>query len=844
MKLRKAIKRIAALGAGATLVGATLMGAMAADLNEWPSPFISNGAFSGVLVVGDQAAAQDVIGVTDIATSLQFSATSGAGSADGVVVSVTGDAWKVGTSSKTLELSENPITGGYEQILDITNSIGSDELEALADGEVDNDKGTSPYLQYFNFYNVTGENVGYVYYVEDSDDDITADHLFIPSSAVIATYEVEFTTDFESDIGTGTSANLDDFEDETLTLIGQDFTIVKADRAAAERVKLTLMSGPILATLNEGETKTFKVNDKEYEVSVPIITDSGTIYTKLVINGEITNKLQEAGTEKLQDGTFIGIKDILPNEAGDVTLDQVEFYLGAEKVVLEDRNITALSAGSQKLEVNGVSINDVDVDIVGTDDASTTKISNIYINVTADDDFYIGAGEKLSEQMDEPGALFTSNWDITYEGLTSADIDEVSIKSSGSKEYQLRFMDSSGDQVKLPIAYGDSTTQVRLGDKNYNTSLSEGMSIHKKGYFVLTDSTEAVGERSTWALQYLGSDASSDTNPEIRFKNLGSGDPITKSYKVDGTTKIRLGGQDFLVQNTTLDTTDDFQIKIDLDGSGAIGTNDINITTKYGLVIGFDGYNETAAAAGSSAFNASTGVTEELKITFSTLDTNDYEDKAPTTLQFNATATTGSELRMTAIDALSSALLTPEDEDEVAYGYNTMGAFITFSSPSGSPNELRIDYPNKQRSPQVYVTAGITKVSSAATSGEAVTIARIEVGATKLASEVSDVGAQNVIAVGGPCANSVAAEVKGNPANCAEGYEAGVGLIELLDNGDNVALVVAGYSAVDTRNAAQVIASAADYSDDLVGTSVEVSKVGSTLTVAQPSADDAMTDAE
>jgi len=485
MKLRKAIKRIAALGAGATLVGATLMGAMAADLSEWPSPFISNGAFTGVLVVGDQAAAQDVIGVTDIATSLQFSATSGAGSADGTIVTVEGDAWKVGTTSKTLELSENPISQGFESIRNITDSITADELEALGDGEVDNDKGTSPYHQYFNFHTITGSQTGYVYYVED-DNDVTADYFIIPSSAVIVTYEVEFTTDFESDIETGTSSNLDDFEDETLNLIGEDFTIVKADRADDDSVKLTLMSGPVLATLNEGETKTFKINDKEYEVSVPIITDTGTIYTKLVINGEITNKLQEAGTEKLKDGTFIGIKSVLPNEAGDVTLDQVEFYLGAEKVVLEDTNIT-VNTGHKKLEINGVSLNDVDVHILGTDDASTTKISNILINITADDDFFVGVGEKLSEQMDEPEALFTTNWDIEYQGLTSADIDEISVKSSGSKEYVLRFMDGSGDLAKLSIAYTDAVGRVRMGEKSYNTSLQEGRLIKKKDSFVVTD---------------------------------------------------------------------------------------------------------------------------------------------------------------------------------------------------------------------------------------------------------------------------------------------------------------------------------------------------------------------
>ena len=57
MKVRKAIRAIAALGAGISMVGATIMGAMAANLSEYPAPFVQNGVFDGLIVVGDGAAA-------------------------------------------------------------------------------------------------------------------------------------------------------------------------------------------------------------------------------------------------------------------------------------------------------------------------------------------------------------------------------------------------------------------------------------------------------------------------------------------------------------------------------------------------------------------------------------------------------------------------------------------------------------------------------------------------------------------------------------------------------------------------------------------------------------------
>ena len=57
MKVKKAIRAIAALGAGISMVGATIMGAMAANLSQYPAPFVQNGVFDGLIEVGDGATA-------------------------------------------------------------------------------------------------------------------------------------------------------------------------------------------------------------------------------------------------------------------------------------------------------------------------------------------------------------------------------------------------------------------------------------------------------------------------------------------------------------------------------------------------------------------------------------------------------------------------------------------------------------------------------------------------------------------------------------------------------------------------------------------------------------------
>jgi len=73
----------------------------------------------------------------------------------------------------------------------------------------------------------------------------------------------------------------------------------------------------------------------------------------------------------------------------------------------------------------------------------------------------------------------------------------------------------------------------------------------------------------------------------------------------------------------------------------------------------------------------------------------------------------------------------------------------------------------------------------------------------KLASEITDISAQNIIAIGNPCDNPIV----GNFISCAEWeYQKGQAMIQLFPNGDNLALVIAGTTVEDTQRAATVLA--------------------------------------
>ena len=104
MRVRKAIQKIAAFGTGISMVGATLMGAMAADLGNYPSPFVKDGQFDAVIVVGDKAAAEDVVGAVDIGASLQFALATPATAVGGSAGNLQGDVVEIGEPSDMLEV--------------------------------------------------------------------------------------------------------------------------------------------------------------------------------------------------------------------------------------------------------------------------------------------------------------------------------------------------------------------------------------------------------------------------------------------------------------------------------------------------------------------------------------------------------------------------------------------------------------------------------------------------------------------------------------------------------------------------------------------------------------------
>ena len=838
MRFGKIMKKVMALGTGLTMIG----GAMAvADLSNYPSPFVKDGKFNGVMVIGDKADAKDVIGVSDIAVSLQFSATTAAGATTSDV-NVEGEAWQVQKgSTNVMELSENLETGetaNRESIATITSSSYIDEAELavlLASGTASNSKGDAPYEQRLYFEDDT---TGYVQYLEDRND-VTGDFLYFENGKQIARYELEFTSSLESDVddsagsATATGDYLTDIEDVEIVMLGKTYAVVQARRNSQKpgNITLTLMGGAAKDTMLEGETKTYTVDGSDYETTLDYVSST---QAKFTINGEATRLLQDGDTDKLSDDTTVGVSEILYQDyAGGI--HSATFFIGAQKLFIKDTDITDV-ASSNELQVDDETIDGSNAWVEGTDDSTTFKIDKIVVNMSADDDYYVPAGSKLSEnpEMDEPELLFTKSWDIEYQGLSDELVEEIQIKASGSDDYELEFVDGSGNKARFPLVHSPSGSVIKFGDNDDDLLVQENLTISKDDYFIMTDETDTNGERKSYALRYRGSDKITADNAVIKFDDLGSGDRIERSISVPSAgsvavgpddervgeiAQIKLGGGIFRVFNSSSTAVKDFDILIDLDASGTLDNEQVTLNTKYGAWVNI---------TNGTGVNGNENSAADVQVKIDTPNSDDYDDKAPNTLWFNISAS-GGEVRLTQMADQIFSYRAPEDDDKNTYTYTTMGAFVKRSAPTSDPQEVYVEYPQHQRLPRLYVTGeGASLTTTTATAGTAVVVNRIEVGATKLASEVNDIKAVNAILVGGPCANSATAEIMGNPADCAEGFEAGKGLIQLFENDGNVAMLVAGYSAADTRAAAKVISNSGDYT--LKGTKMQVTTATSSVT--------------
>jgi len=847
MKVRKAIKRIIALGTGLTMLGATVFGAVAADLGEYPSQFIEDGAFDGLMVVGAKAKTEDVLGIVDIATSLQFSAKKEVGVEGTTTTTLSGDVYKIGSTSDILELNE--------YLGDVDSTLTEDDLAMLGSRRISTAEGSTDSDQYLEF-NKSQDTGLRVVNAKDSEEDLVDDYMWVDDGAIIFNYELQFPEGLESDAydettgsTTETRANndgtvyLQDVEEEIFFMLGQDFSVVEAKLSDNISMELTMMGGAVHDTLKEGETKTYDIDGTPFEVTVVIIADSNDANdesrVKLMINGEVTKQLNEGDTDTLDDGTVVGIDDVLANEgAEEGGEDIVSFYIGANKVVLSDTDMDDDNYNSG-VEIDEESIEDASVKIKGTYTGDEVTISSVSYKLAADSmysgDIYVPAGKGVREYLDEQEGMLSDVWDIKFMGMSQPETTILELAPSGDDAYSLSFETAEGYEYSFSLVDNRNGVTFNIGEEvgeedfiyTEATQTAQPGSITEDDYFLVS----TVADQDDAQSRVLSWDSIDSSEGILEFSDLADGSSYEVSYTpgdvVDNTaleadTQLVVGGESYEVWLYTTDNSSDnaFTLHVDLTGDGnPAGGDRTNATLKGGAILAITGEN-------ASEINMSLTVLEEF------IDGNNT-DEVITWEVFGTDATDEN----VGIRGFTGVNLDSDKGSDVDKGRTPFGTTVELDDEADDePETMTVAIPAEQVEALVYVTGGESSASTVG--GNTITeVQRIQVGKSVLDNEVTNVAADNLIVVGGPCVNSVAATllgISGSAPGCYENFpvDEGQGIIKIVENGEKVAVLVAGYSAADTRNAAQVLANYGDYAADLAGKD-EVVVSGTQIMAAQ-----------
>jgi hypothetical protein len=723
-------KAITVLG-GAALIGSTVGIAAAAS---YPEPFTSNTA----IVVGANAALSDNLAATNIAADLDANAvTTGT-----TTISTDGDSYKFEKTSTKLHLGDS--------ITSIKTDLDEDEMPVLLnDGtytDSDNDE--------FDFTQKITMTSASLSMFDDNDysSDDPSVGIKYNSGDTVLTYELEFTD----------LPLIADMDSTDLTIMGKEYYVLDAAYN-----QLTLLDAASDAIVAEGETSTITAGGKTYTVSIEYVADGST---KLNVNGEITNTLAPGETYKLDDGSYLGLKEVLYS-AKDTGISKVEFSIGNGKLILGDDGDT-------------VQMNEDNVDgVTSTITNSTTSMEKVSITWATDDEEFVADDSVVTM----PGFEAVS---LSFTGLEYPTEEVVELAAEGDESLVLKNfpLKDSTEDINLLYTSGGAGF-VGLGKDSDEQLVTGTTSISFDGdtdsYFV-----------ASWT---DGRDAESYLMRATNFKIDDSVNKTSFQYMKDGSwTDVK----------TDRKATDEFSLgNVELT-VGAINKVDKTVAvTNASTQTSFDTLYSAEGLKVMLPLDSLTSTTSPyINLSAATAPTSYVvkfveEDKDGDIAQgdaFNATATVASS-KVTVGTVYGEAGAAEIGDTDVYrdFIYSALATEILHDRSDSDQKSVKFMYHGDEVEAGVYLT-----------SADAVMMDGEDAGVmTVKDSEVSTVSGKNLVVVGGSAINSVAAELLGGAYSeamftSATGVGAGEFLIQSFDRAGKTALLVAGYNAADTEKAA------------------------------------------
>lgn len=805
MKVRNTFKRVAAIGMGASMLGATIMGAVAEDLANYPSPlFIQDGMFNGVIVLGDTAISSDTLGAIDIATGLQYSATTGVGgSGTGFTIS---EGAKIQKSGNKLNINESINT--------VTTKLDETDLpELLKAGIYDDTRGNSrnrvDYRQELGFN--AGANKGQLL-LHQHDKDAPSGGLYISfgdgNGEIMYNYSLEFDSVVDYDNTSLTTARTD-LEGTAISIQGNVYTVTDLKLHSNNTIsELTLQAGETTLWLEEGQAITRVIEGNEHEITLVGVSTNAD---KCGVMVDGTLQWIDTSSSKKINGIEVGVIDAITVHTESRDTDVCEVNIGATEIILKH---------DSRVKINSADIDGSKVIFTETTSGEFEKINIWFI---PEDDIYLSAGQNVVDPV-------LGNFKFSFAGVTDTPNTEISLDVSGD-DMELNFLNVDGDAMSLPFFCAgscDATSEILY----FGTSadIDERYFFRGGACIGTTSVTDCEGAKFLVtqgdALKVIEIDDIDSTNNETVLKDVNTGATRTSRNKLDGTSQSYdiPGGTVLLNINPAPAANSTTFVGTSGDAIVAVGGQ---WETQHEGLLSLTGFNHngtqvTTNASGTAMGNSNVSII--FNETNGNVDSTSEANHVLNQVEFYIDIdTTDEEFRVaapnfTTANTQSAVDVNEANSDDQIY-YTNYGTKILFDNKE--KREATLWFPEDELYANLFVAPVSATVRSTSTGG-AVSLQRIEVGTARLASEVGAFTQQNTIIVGGPCANAKAAEFLGvSQAECMDAApEVNTAVIALKEYGDRVALLVNGRDALDTRRAARVLANYQDY--DLSGSEVVV----------------------
>ncbi len=602
-------------------------------------------------------------------------------------------------------------------------------------------------------------------------------------------------------------------------------------------------------------TATFKINGEITDQLVDGETEILKDGTLIGISDIILNEAGEAGSGDLVE-LFVGATKL---ELVDTN------YSNSER----NTDLGASLGYHQGVEIDEEPIEDAFVQIQVNEITSTeAEVFSIKYRLKADAlpgqrDIYVAPGHGVREYLDEPQGMLGFDWDIRYEGLDDVGVSILKLDPAGDDEYQLEVENRQGKVYKWPYITNEGGT-FKFGDNNDDFVFIEGyvvtqgtllnaanltnnqFNIGRLDYFILSDMDRLLDDTAfSHILRYNSIDTA---ERQLQFDDLatGSKDFVYEDANLMGSlgrSKIIIGGNSYTVFIANLTTAGENPLAIDMNNNGNLternGVGQIHFTVNGGGILTFgsftdaqlsDGANVTqggtagnfgGAVASSVAAGGTLATASAVTMNLTTLSEN-FDENAPasaaTTTSTNERLDWRIQTRSGSRIGVSTAqinwttnggfvLVQPDEDDDHYYGMTDYGALVTVFDPEGTDDAetVTIEYPLIQRGARVFITMGET-TSTKTTAGEVCTVAPIDVNAM-FDDEITDPTMYDLLLIGGPCINDAVERVPGLTTcdKFRSTYAPGDAIVQLVENGDHVAMLVAGYNAEDTLAAAKAV---------------------------------------